>query len=257
MKFCPDSGVLRALSLLVLVLMWDTALARESCLGWKRPESDPSGGRYQLELQVCEVTYGLSAYVQVQNLSDKSLALDFVVVTGADTEKPASIRLEPGAVMRAGMCQKCAKKNEGYKHWDIVNIQLVLEDGTLAEFVEGAVPEEDAGDTEQTTESGAEDVAASTDDAADTETETAESGVVEQAAESVPEATTETVDKAAEETVAVEETAAAASEQSEAQDEISANEQQVTVEEASTELEVKEMEINYDDLPPEFRPRNN
>lgn len=95
--------------------------AEENCGAWHAAEVDPTGGQFIIEMRICDLTYGLSAYVQIKNSSDKRLALAYRIVTKDDKSKDNDIILEPDSIARAGNCQACAKRYAGFKSWELLS----------------------------------------------------------------------------------------------------------------------------------------
>lgn len=98
--------------------------AEENCNVWQTPNTDPSAGKYLIELRTCDLTYGLSAYVQIKNSSDQRLALSYRIITKDDKYKDDDIVLEPGSTTRAGNCQACAKRYAGFKAWELRSVKV-------------------------------------------------------------------------------------------------------------------------------------
>lgn len=111
-----------------LLALSSTLSAEENCNSWSAPSSDAAKGRYAIELRTCDLTYGLSAYIEIKNPSDKRVALAYRIITNDDKYKDGDIVLAQNAITPAGNCQACAKRHAGFKSWEIVSADEVADD---------------------------------------------------------------------------------------------------------------------------------
>jgi len=104
------------------------SFAEENCNGWSAADVDSTKGRYNIELRTCDLTYGLSAYVQIKNLSNHRIALGYRIITMDNKHRDDEIILAPSDITQAGNCQACAKRHAGFKSWEILTVKEVAED---------------------------------------------------------------------------------------------------------------------------------
>lgn len=207
------------------------AQAKEACSAWKIPAEDASGGEYRLELRVCEVTYGLTAYVQVQNFSDTELDLFYRITFASGKERDEHTTIPPSTILKVGMCQDCAKRHDGFKSWQIVEVGEKEEEEEIPEddgIDEPIHPLEDTTISEET----------------EIKPESQEPEVVEPEVIKPEMAEPEVKEPEVKEPKAIE------------PPKIPEPKQDVPkAEETSDEEESGEPAFNIEDLPPEFRPR--
>jgi len=96
-------------------------LAEENCNAWHPPDNDPTHGQFMLELRSCDLAMGVSAYIQIRNNGEDRVALTYRLIMKDDKQKDSDITLEPYSSTRAGNCQACAKRYAGLKSWDILS----------------------------------------------------------------------------------------------------------------------------------------
>lgn len=101
--------------------------AEDVCKAWQPAAADPTGGRYSLELRICDLTMGLSAYVQIKNSSDTRIALSYRIVTNDDKHRDSDAIIEPGMATRVENCQACATRHAGFKSWQILSADIAPE----------------------------------------------------------------------------------------------------------------------------------
>jgi len=118
------------------------AQAKDTCTGWKTPENDPTGGQYALQMRICEVTYGLTAYVQLRNDTEKELDLHYLITFVSNKTRDEHVIVAPSTIFKVGMCQACAKRHDGFKSWEIVEVK---ETEAKEELEEGETSTEEAG----------------------------------------------------------------------------------------------------------------
>lgn len=125
----------------VLAINCAWATDEKNCNNWGSPSADPTKGRYAIELRTCELTYGLSAYIEIRNKSETRLVLAYRIVTGDDKYKDGDVVLEAGVITRAGNCQACAKRHVGFKSWELISAsEAPADEGTATAVKPAALP---------------------------------------------------------------------------------------------------------------------
>lgn len=119
-RFCP-----LLLQCLMLACLSTGVRADEACSAWAAAATDATQAKYPVQLRVCDMTYGLSTALQIQNESDLRLHLYYRVTSGDDKSKDTDSILEPHSINRAGSCQACAKRHAGFKQWDILDAKVM------------------------------------------------------------------------------------------------------------------------------------
>jgi len=109
----------------LLTVCFSTLHADDNCLPWQDAATDPAAGKYALQLRTCEITYGLSTQVQIQNNSDQRLDVSFRITTKDNNSKESNAVLEPRVTTSAGNCQACAKRHAGFLSWEIISIKAL------------------------------------------------------------------------------------------------------------------------------------
>jgi hypothetical protein len=107
--------------LLVLLGGMHSAHAEENCGGWRSADVDPTKGKFEIELRVCDLPYGLSAYIQVRNSSEDRVALSYRLFMKDHSSKDNDIVIEAGGMIRAETCQACAKRYSGLESWQVLS----------------------------------------------------------------------------------------------------------------------------------------
>jgi len=114
----------------VLLLALSAAVnADASCKDWSAATVDPTKGKYPIVLRICDLTYGLSAYVEIKNQSSSRLALAYRITTNDDKQRDVTeLVLEPSITTRAENCQACASRHAGFKSWEILSVSEAIDD---------------------------------------------------------------------------------------------------------------------------------
>lgn len=106
-----------------------STLAAESCGAWIMADADPSDGRYLMVVQAraCDLTGGVSAFVQFRNEGAERLKLAYRVKVDDSAPKPkeGEVTLEPGQLLRGPTCQQCSSRKGGIKAWEILSIEVL------------------------------------------------------------------------------------------------------------------------------------
>jgi hypothetical protein len=119
-KHCTRTAVARA-GLLVLIGWIHSVHAEENCGSWRSADVDPTKGKFEIELRVCDLPYGLSAYIQVRNSSEDRVALSYRLFMKDHTSKDNDIVIEANGMTRAETCQACAKRYSGLESWQVLS----------------------------------------------------------------------------------------------------------------------------------------
>jgi hypothetical protein len=114
--------------------------AEDSCKNWSTASVDPTKGKYPIELRTCDLTYGLSAYIEIRNSSGSRVALSYRIITNDEKYKDGDIILEPDTTTQAGNCQACAKRHAGFKSWEILTAREAIEDTSGTQSNVSAAP---------------------------------------------------------------------------------------------------------------------
>lgn len=112
----------------VLAGLWGlSAQGSESCGAWRMTDADPSGGLYMMAVQLrsCELTGGVSAFLQFQNSGNERLKVFYRIHTEEKKPKEGNITLAPGETARGATCQQCTRRKGGIKSWEIVSVEVL------------------------------------------------------------------------------------------------------------------------------------
>lgn len=119
----------RMVAVAIALMASELSYADASCKEWSVAAVDPAKGKYPLELRICDLTYGLSAYVEIRNMGSQRLALAYRITTNDDKQRDATeVVVEPGVTTRAENCQACASRHAGFKSWEIVSVSEAIDD---------------------------------------------------------------------------------------------------------------------------------
>jgi len=110
------------------IFVMAAAYGSDSCSAWLMSASDPVGGKYLMTLQLrsCDLTGGVSAFLQFQNAGTENLKLSYRVY-GEDKKilKEGILTISSGQTKRDATCQQCAKRKGGIKTWEILSIDVL------------------------------------------------------------------------------------------------------------------------------------
>jgi len=114
--------------------------ASQACGEWLAPEAGAKPNEYPLELRSCDLTGGISAFLQFQNSSSHRLKLTYRVTTNDEAVKESQLEIEPG-LNRGTTCVACARRKAGLRSWEILAIESL---GEVAESkADSATADED------------------------------------------------------------------------------------------------------------------
>jgi len=151
------AGLWRVGIILAGVFTTIAAYGSESCGAWLMTETDPGGGKYLMTLQLrsCDLTGGVSAFLQFKNSGSENLKLSYRVFGEAEKIlKEGTLTVGPGETKRDATCQQCAKRKGGIKTWEMVSVEILSSEAssTPAQPVEDVIKTQDMEPTEKTIE---------------------------------------------------------------------------------------------------------
>lgn len=112
----------------VLAGLWGlSAHGSEACGAWRMTDADPSGGQYVMSVQLrsCELTGGVSAFLQFQNSGNERLKVFYRIHTEDKKPKEGDITLAPGETARGATCQQCTRRKGGVKSWEMISVEVL------------------------------------------------------------------------------------------------------------------------------------
>lgn len=113
------------LSVLSMSLL-PAAYGSEFCGDWTAAEIDATEGKYSpvLELRSCDLTGGVSAFLQMKNSGVERLKVTYRAHTEEKIPKDDELVLAPGETKRGATCLQCSRRKGGLKLWEIVSVEV-------------------------------------------------------------------------------------------------------------------------------------